>query len=1015
MSTINGDSTVNTLNGTPSADAVNGLAGLDILYGNGGNDTLNGGKDDDYLMGGEGADTYLFNLGDGQDTIYNQQSTIASDKIQFGLGITAANIQLNREGLDLVITFTTSPNDSIRIENHFFDASYQLNFLQFSSGLQMLIDPDTTVNTLYTTGEASSETLFGYGGFDVMTGGGGNDGLYGYESNDTLDGGLGSDSLDGGADNDVLLGGLGNDTLNGGLGNDTLTGGVGDDSLNGSEGNDRYLYNIGDGQDTINNNQATAAADIIVLGAGFTSDNVQLYQHGNDLVITFNNSATDSIRIYNQLSGTASYVLPTLQFSDASTVALPTSTVGLPSFSVGSSGNDVLNGSLGNDTLDGGTGTDYIYGNAGNDVLLGGFGNDQLFGQDDNDTLTGGVGDDYLEGDAGADVYVYNLGDGQDQINNDQPFAAADKIVLGAGITAANIKLNHDGNDLLITFNNSPNDSIRILYQYAFPSVVLNTLQFSDSTTLNLNPATLTTTIYTTGSRASDILYGYAGVDIMTGNGGSDYLYGDAGNDSLSGGAGQDDLEGGAGNDTLDGGLSADIMVGGLNDDTYVVDNAGDLVDENPGEGTDTVKSSISYSLTTDVEHLTLIGSAIINGIGNTLNNNLIGNTAANTLSGLGGNDILNGGGGADSLLGGSGNDLYVVDNAGDVIVENVLEGTDAVQSSVTYSLADNVENLTLTGSSAINGTGNADNNVLTGNSAHNVLNGGIGADTLIGGAADDAYLVDNIGDVVTENAAQGTDTVQSSITYTLGSNLENLTLIGAATTNGIGNALANVVTGNAANNILNGGGGTDTLVGGLGNDTYVVDTSADVITEAVGAGADSVQSSVTYTLAANVENLTLTGSSAINGTGNGLANTFNGNIAANTFTGGLGNDTYNLKRTSGIDTLIDSDGTAGNNDSLLFASDVVASQLWFKHVGNDLQIDIIGTANTALIKNWYVSGTLNHIETFKSGDSKTLTDSHVESLVTAMASMTEPPSGQTTLSPSQQSTLAPVFAASWT
>lgn len=942
MSTINGSSIDNTLSGTAISDNINGLAGLDILYGNGGNDTLNGGKDDDYLEGGEGSDTYLFNLGDGQDTIYNQQSGGGADRIQFGIGITDANIKLNREGLDLVITFTNSPNDSIRIENHFFDVSYQLNYLQFSNGSQLLIDPDTTVNTLYSMGEATSDTLFGYGGFDVMTGLGGNDGLYGYESNDTLDGGLGSDNLDGGADNDILLGGLGNDSLNGGTGNDTLTGGVGDDSLIGGEGNDRYLYNIGDGQDTINNNQATAAADIIVLGAGFTAANVQLYQHGNDLVITFNNSATDSIRIFNQLSGTASYVLPTLQFSDASTVALPSSTVGLPSFSVGSSGTDILSGSLGSDTLDGGTGTDYIYANAGNDVLLGGFGNDQLFGQDDNDTLTGGVGDDYLEGGAGADVYVYNLGDGQDQINNDQPFAAADKIVLGAGITAANIKLNHDGNDLLITFSNSPNDSIRILYQYAFPSVVLNTLQFSDGTTLNLNPATLTTTIYTSGDRASNILYGYAGVDIMTGNAGNDYLYGGAGNDSLSGGAGQDDLEGGAGNDTLDGGLSADILVGGLNNDTYVVDNAGDVVTENLGEGSDTVQASISYTLGADVENLTLTGTVSLNGSGNTLNNTLTGNSGNNTLSGLGGNDTLNGGTGTDTLIGGVGDDLYIRTDTVDSLLESLGEGTDTVQSSLSYTLASNLENLTLTGSNALTGNGNALDNAITGNTGNNTLRGYAGNDT------------------------------------------------------------------------LNGGAGTDTLIGGLGDDTYVRTDTVDTYLESAGEGIDTVQSSLSYTLASNFENLTLTGTFALSGVGNSLSNVLTGNSGNNTLTGGAGNDTYNLDRSSGADKLVDTDSTVGNKDQLLFADDVAANQLWFKHIGNDLQIDIIGTASSALIKDWYVSSN-NHIETFKSGDGFTLTDSRVQNLVNAMASMTEPSIGQTTLSPSQQTTLAPVFAANWT
>src|SRR5262249_48305026 len=153
----------------------------------------------------------------------------------------------------------------------------------------------------------------------------------------------------------------------------------------------------------------------------------------------------------------------------------------------------------------------------------------------------------------------------------------------------------------------------------------------------------------------------------------------------------------------------------------------------------------------------------------------------------------------------GLGNDIYVVDDAGDVITENVNEGTDTVQASVTYTLGANVENLTLTGTSAINGTGNVDANIIIGNSGKNIIDGGAGADTLIGGLGNDTYVVDNTGDVITENANEGTDTVQTSITYTLAANFENLTLTGTTAISGTGNDLANTITGNSADNILTG------------------------------------------------------------------------------------------------------------------------------------------------------------------------------------------------------------------
>ena len=230
---------------------------------------------------------------------------------------------------------------------------------------------------------------------------------------------------------------------------------------------------------------------------------------------------------------------------------------------------------------------------------------------------------------------------------------------------------------------------------------------------------------------------------------------------------------------------------------------------------------------------------------------------------------MLNGAGGADTLVGGLGNDTYVTDG-GDTITEAAGAGTDLVLSSATtYTLPANLENLTLTGAAAINGTGNALNNRITGNGAANVLNGGTGVDTLIGGQGDDTYVTDG-GDTINEAAGAGIDLVQSSVAYTLGTNLENLTLTGAAAINGTGNAADNVITGNAAANVLNGGTGVDTLVGGAGNDIYVTDGD-EVLTEGLRAGTDLVQSSASLTLGANFENLTLTGAAAIDGTGNAL------------------------------------------------------------------------------------------------------------------------------------------------
>ncbi len=323
----------------------------------------------------------------------------------------------------------------------------------------------------------------------------------------------------------------------------------------------------------------------------------------------------------------------------------------------------------------------------------------------------------------------------------------------------------------------------------------------------------------------------------INGTSNADTLYGASGNDTLTGQAGNDILYGQAGNDTLNGGTSNDTMYGGKGDDTYIVDSTADVISESVNEGIDTVQSSVTYTLVNNVENLTLTGTTAINGTGNALNNVIVGNSAINTLNGGAGDDYLNGGTGADKLLGGTGNDSYVIDNTGDIVTENTGEGIDTVLSSITYILGNNLENLTLTGSTAINGTGNALNNVLVGNSAINTLTGGAGddyldgaagADKLLGGLGNDTYVIDNSGDTVTENASEGIDTVLSSITYTLGSNLENLTLSGSTAINATGNTLNNMLTGNSGVNALNGGAGNDTMDGQGGNDQLTGGTGAD-------------------------------------------------------------------------------------------------------------------------------------------------------------------------------------------
>ena len=251
---------------------------------------------------------------------------------------------------------------------------------------------------------------------------------------------------------------------------------------------------------------------------------------------------------------------------------------------------------------------------------------------------------------------------------------------------------------------------------------------------------------------------------------------------------------------------------------------------------------------------------------------------------------------GGQTIYFSSGNDFY---NGRDGVIEGAIRAGDGNDTIYT----------------------GAANDTIYGEGGNDTLDGGIGADTMDGGVGNDTYIVDNVGDLVTEFAASGTDTVQTSLTsYTLGTYVENLTFIDTGNFTGTGNALKNTIAGGAGNDTLsgmggndtlNGGAGADKLAGGIGNDTYIVDNVGDVVSEAAAAGTDTVKTTLAgYTLSANVENLIFIGSGNFAGTGNVLNNAITGGTSADALTGGGGNDT--LKGLGGNDTLT---GGSGNDN----------------------------------------------------------------------------------------------------
>ncbi|OZA23872.1 MAG: hypothetical protein B7X93_11800, partial [Hydrogenophilales bacterium 17-61-9] len=987
--TLWGDTGNDLLRGDPGHDLLYGGDGDDRLYGgegddqlvgDAGNDYLDGGIGNDYLAGGAGDDSYR-ELGLGQDRILDGAGL---DNFYFAGDILPEQLILTRMHADLRIGFA-GRDDSVTL-------------------LEWFRRPDSIERFFFADGSRLSAANIN-GAFSMVSG------------NGSLTGSVGDDLLYGGAGQDTLQGGEGNDLLDGGAGADILAGGTGGDTYI-ADGDDTIVELPGEGVDTL---VWTSSASVVLQDE---LENLVLAESagGSYWTRATGNAANNRIvgnSLGNNLDGGAGAdILEGGLGNDAYYVDNSGDLV-IERFN---EGNDTvyasisyaLSGHVENLTL---TGSDAIdgYGNDLNNYLVGNDAANLLAGGAGNDVLTGGLGADTLAGGRGDDVYYL---DGYDDILVEGHDEGDDRIVI-------NQVSEQQGNTSYVgTFAMAENtESLRMTGWVTHASLYGNAQD---------------NVIDARGSRVFWYQSGYvtwyyqAKVDIHAGDG-NDTLYAS---------------EGGG---ILDGGLGDDAMYGGPGNDAYYVDSEWDRIIEAPSSGTDSVYSSISYALGTDLENLYLLGSADINGAGNDRGNVLSGNSGDNVLTGGAGDDRLNGGGGNDTLIGGMGDDTYVVSSPNTLIIENANEGFDRVESSVSYSLAAHIENLTLGyGTASIDGTGNDLDNRIEGNHGNNRLVGGAGNDTLIGwrgndtmlgGTGDDTYYVDSTKDVVTEYVNEGIDTVHSEVTYTLGDNLENLILTGSSAIRGTGNALDNRLIGNAASNTLTGGagadwldgmGGADKMLGGTGDDTYVVDVATDNVVERSNEGTDRVLSGVTYTLSNNVENLTLTSTAAINGTGNALNNVLVGNSAANilsgaagndtlegmegadTLIGGKGDDTYLMGFGYGSDTVVENDATSGNKDVAQFLSGVTADQIWFRHVGNSLEASIIGTDDRLLIQDWYL-GNAYRVEEFKTTDGNmTLLSSQVENLVSAMASFAPPAAGETALPANYQDALAGVIAANW-
>ncbi|WP_272913820.1 putative Ig domain-containing protein [Xanthomonas citri] len=887
QATAGNDSEIHLL---PTGDTVDALAGSDTVYGGVGNDTIDGGEGADMLYGGAGDDALTdargdntFDAGDGNDRITGMGTSVdagAGDDVvevpgarvklgtgsdtlvvrrsagpvgatllvdgqtqngsgrtvRFAAGLTPAQVGISSvpgEGgrKDLLVTWAGEGNagtQELRI----------LGFMDFAEGQRGLrFVFDDAPQTLWSWGDVFNRANSGTPGDDALRGTPGDDELRGLAGNDTIDGLAGNDMLDGGAGADTLRGGDGNDVLiageGGAAGSDTLYGDAGDDilvasltgpsQLSGGAGGDTFRIGPSGGLHTIVRDDAEAR-DVLEFDAAITPGQVSVAHMDGAAVLSVRDVPTGALKTTVVLSGLFSSGQPggvaQVRFAgDPATV-----------WTLQDLQRQALVGGAGHDRL---TGFDFS-----DDRLVGGAGDDVLSGRGGNDVLSGGAGFDTLAGGAGDDAYLVGRGDGRDVITE---AGGSDTLRFGADIAAADVRL--------VRTSSAPADATGRAAAYGATDSLVVVVPGAGQ-------------VWIPGFFGAD-----GGVEVFEFSDGTRWN--------------AQDIQG----RIVDARGAAGAQQGTAADDTFTVDHPGDTVAEGAGQGTDTIRSAVSYVLPTDVENLTLTGTLDIAGVGNGANNVIVGNAGSN---------VLDGKEGLERLEGGAGDDIYV-DMAGDAyainkdeIVEQANGGNDTLLlDAKSRSLADNVENLVLVDwtnttrvvpvdsyygfqSSSLLYDGRSDDTRvrLSGNALDNVidatnqgristmmmrdrsdafgglvLDGAGGNDTLIGGVEDDFYLVDSAGDKVVETGVDANgkqvpvnDTiVSSSVSVDLSAvaNVEHVELLGDQTLSATGDDQANQIRAsrNTARNVLTGRGGDDTYYVGLN----------DVVVEVAGGGTDRV------------------------------------------------------------------------------------------------------------------------------------------------------------------------------
>jgi len=895
---ITGTEFVDRLDGAGGNDTIIGLGGDDSLLGSAGNDSIDGGLGADKIIGGSGNDTFIVdNSLDNVIEKSNEGIDLVVSKIDFNLtnspnvenltlggtlstpsvtagnannsSLTDANLKATGNSLSNNITGNTGKNtldgagaadillagdgdDQLQggagdkaadflyggngNDVYFVDST--IDTISDSSGTETIYtsvsfnlgsDRVTDIENLVYIGKTKA-TLSGNAYQNSIVGSFSSETLFGHDENDTLDGQAGNDLLSGGADNDSLIGGLGADTMLGGIGNDTYV----VDNIG-----DKVLESSNQGNDVI-----------------FSSITTTLLENIEILALT---GAANINAVGNQTANSI----------------------------VGNAGVNKISGLAGNDTLDGG---------AGNDTMDGGSGNDYYIMDRESDFIVDSSGIDAIE------VHGDFLG-----INKISWFESIENIIIA---DKARIAFGNDLDNRILTKDPSLTGGLKIFAGLGDDTIIgalgadILDGQFDNDTIYGGGVSDISQNTLR-GGYGNDTVEGGSGADLLFGGINKLPLYSDGDSDPSTN---RDSLIGGDGNDTLDGGLGRDTLVGGKGNDIYIIDNALDIIKENDSEGTDAVLSTVSLDLgklDASVENATLIGSIDSNLTGEIGDNILKGNIGRNILKGVDGNDsifgddntdtldggegddYLEGGLGSDSMVGGYGNDTFMVDAAGDRVIEaggfnsgieevstavnfdpispwlveygfgpDLDDGSPSITKQKSFASIDrgsfqNLENFIFT-ESAIRGIANALDNSITGNAQSNVILGQGGSDTLEGNDGNDSLFGESDGEYATKADLQSLNPRPSPGFSSLIKYLED------EITGGLLGVGSDELLGGKGNDWLDGGALDDMMVGGEGDDTMFVDNVLDRTIELSGEGEqDLVISSVNINqLGNNIENL---------------------------------------------------------------------------------------------------------------------------------------------------------------